>query len=292
MVIVRIKCGLGNQLFEYVLGRRIALANKSELKLDLSAYDEDSLRGYRLDSFNIDADIASPAEIARVTGFDRRGVSGRLWRLCQSLKPYHKRSIIAERWYHFDPDVLRVSGDVYIDGYWQSEKYFEDIKPVLKEELTFKNAPDAVNQALISRIANTSSVCLHVRRGDYVTDPSVRERFGVCTPDYYYSGIDILKSRLDNPELFVFSDDPDWVKANLRTDCPTTYVTHNGPEKDCEDLLLMSQCKHHIIANSSFSWWGAWLCSNPDQIVVAPKNWCLDPSRDAKDVVPDGWLRI
>ena len=291
MVIVQLKGGLGNQLFQYATGRAIAHRNNVPLKLDVSKFESYPLRKYRLDHFDTVASIASPAEVARLTGSGQRGARAKAYSLIQRYLPYYRRSVLKEKHFHFDPNILRASGKVYLVGYWQSEKYFKDIEPILWQELTVKHRPDPANQAMSRLIHQTESVSLHIRRGDYVSNPITHEYHGVCSLDYYQAAVQTLTQTVEEPHFFVFSDDMEWARQNLRLDYPITFVTHNGVEKDYEDLRLMSQCKHHIIANSAFSWWGAWLNPNPDKIVFAPRHWLDDPRFDTRDVIPESWIK-
>ncbi len=290
MVIVRLMGGLGNQMFQYAAGRAVAHRNQAPLKLDVAAFERDAARSYRLHHFNIEASIVAPDDVVRFTKQD-------LWsrilrRVERHLLPPSRRSMFVQRFDHFDPDILRLGGSVYLRGYWQSEKYFKDIEHIIRQDFTFRHAPDAENQGLARIIANANSVSLHIRRGDYVSNPRFFRKFGVCSLEYYQSAAAKVAEKVNDPHLFVFSDDIDWARDNLRLQYPLTLVAHNDADKDYEDLRLMSLCRHHIIANSSFSWWGAWLCTNPVKIVIAPKRWSNVPSWDTRDLIPDSWQRI
>lgn len=291
MVIVRLAGGLGNQMFQYAAGRAVAHRNQTQLKLDISALERDAARSYRLHHFKIVESIATPDEVARLTK-KGRGLWNRISRRVERYLPTHKRSVFAQRFDHFDPDILRLRRSVYLVGYWQSEKYFKDIEHIIRQDFIFRHTPDDENQKLTRIIANTNSVTLHIRRGDYVSNPRFFRKFGVCALEYYQIGVAKVAEKVQNPHFFVFSDDIDWTRDNLRLQYPLTFVAHNNVDKDYEDLRLMSLCKHHIIANSSFSWWGAWLCTNPEKIVMAPKRWFKEPGRDTRDLIPDSWYRI
>lgn len=290
MVIARLMGGLGNQLFQYAAGRTIALANETVLKLDISTY-ETSPRGYRLDKYNIQAETASPGEVSRLTGTGG-GKCGRLRRAIRARLHLQDRRVGRERHYHFDPAMLTAPDGVYLDGYWQTERYFNEIDDVIREELTPREDPDSANRAALSEISKCRSVSLHIRRGDYVSNPTYSKFHGLCPMDYYENAVRQISAEVEQPRFFIFSDDPEWVRENLKLDHPTTYINHNGEEKDYEDLRLMSACENHIIANSSFSWWGAWLCRNPKKVVIAPRKWFNDPSNDTKDLIPNSWRRL
>ena len=296
MVIVQLMGGLGNQLFQYALGRRIALAHHVPLKLDIFGFDtmseSDTPRRYELHHFTIAAGLASQAEVALVTGANRLGLQGRLWRFLPARRPYYKRAWVKQQGFPFDPNILKVSKNVYLSGWWTTEKYFKDIEPVIRQDFTLKYPLEGINAELAVRIQTCDSVSLHIRRGDYISNPITHQFHGVCSLEYYLTAIARLKEQIKAPHFFVFSDDIQWGKEHLRLEDPGTFVDHNGGEKNYEDLRLMSRCKHHIIANSTFSWWGAWLSTHPEKIVFAPKKWFRDPSVDARDVCPESWHRL
>ena len=295
MVIVHLMGGLGNQMFQYAAGRAVAHRNQMLLKLDISDFEQYPSRSYRLHHFNIVESFATPDEVVRLT---KRGRD--LWKRISRgaehyLLPPYRRPVFAQsvgRFGHFDPDVLRVRGSVYLVGYWQSEKYFKDVEHIIRQDFTFRHTADTENQGLARIIGNTNSVSLHIRRGDYVCNPRFSRKFGTCSLEYYRTAIAKMAGKVKHPHIFVFSDDIDWACDNLKSQYPVTFVAHNDANKDYEDLCLMSQCKHHIIANSTFSWWGAWLCANPEKVVIAPKIWFNEPGRDTRDLIPNSWHRI
>ena len=140
-------------------------------------------------------------------------------------------------------------------------------------------------------ISQTNSVSLHIRRGDYVSNQKTNQTHGTCDLDYYQRCITEIEKEVENPYFFVFSDEIEWVKENLKINHPAEYVDQNTGDKSYEDMRLMSQCKHNVIANSSFSWWGAWLNSYPDKIVFAPKRWFASDKHNTKDLIPEGWKK-
>lgn len=291
VVIVRLVGGLGNQLFQYSLGRRLSAARKVGLKLDTSDFERSGDREFRLQHFAIEAQIATPIDVQR---FQRP--KSALWRFLDRLregcKPYYRRRTVWQRGDGYDERILRVPRSVYLVGYWQSEKYFTAIRETLLDDLTVVTKPAPENIDLAARIGGCQSVSLHVRRGDYVTHPGVRSVLNTCSEQYYLSAVRVLGSTVSSPTFFVFSDDIAWAKDHLKLDYPTTFVAHNGPERDYEDFRLMAHCRHHIIANSTFSWWAAWLSSHPDKIVVAPQQWFRDPTRSSQDLIPSDWMRL
>lgn len=295
MIIVRLKGGLGNQLSQYAFGRKIAHLHNTALKLDTASFSissSDTPRTYRLDHFNIIGTVASPEEIRQIDkGRSTRG--GFLHtRIADLLTPKSKRGYIQERTHTFDSEMLKVPDDVYLDGYWQTEKYYKDIEEILHREITLREEPDKVNQEIAEQIRSGPAVSIHVRRGDYVSNSTTQQFHGSCSIDYYNRAISLIEEKIDDPSFFIFSDDLPWAKENLDIPGEKTFVAHNGPEKEYCDLWLMSLCRHHIIANSSFSWWGAWLGQDAEKTVIAPRRWALSESIDTRDIIPDTWIKI
>jgi hypothetical protein len=207
-------------------------------------------------------------------------------------KPKRPATHVRERQYHFDPRVLQLRGDVYLDGNWNSPKYFEDVAPLIRQEFTFRQPATGRNRELLAAIDAVNAVSVHVRRGDYIADPKVASIHGTCGLDYYRACLDLIAERIRDPHFFLFSDDPQWVREHLSLKWPSTVVDHNGPLDGHEDMRLMSCCRHHIIANSGFSWWAAWLNPNPDKIVLAPRQWFSTTKHDTRDLIPAGWIRL
>lgn len=291
MILVRIMGGLGNQMFQYAAGRQLAATHHTVLKLDISDFQDYSLHDYGLSAFKIRELLATPEEIQLLkepeSGSFKKKIK-KFLRCPSKVGTTH----IQETQYHFDPEILTLPDSVYLDGYWQSEKYFLNIADIIRNEFTVKLPQADKNRQLAQQITACESVSLHVRRGDYVTDAKTNTIHGTCDLDYYAHCIERLSQKVHHPCFFIFSDDPEWAEKNLKITHPTTFVAHNGPGKNYEDLRLMSQCRHHIIANSSFSWWGAWLGQHPNTSVYAPKRWFNSPSFNTKDLLPEAWNRI
>lgn len=268
MIVVRLYGGLGNQCFQYAVGRHLAEIHHSELKIDISEFEVYKLHAYSLCHLNIIENIVSPAEVA---GLER----------------------VKEKHFHFDPETFNHPDDVYLHGYWQSEKYFAGIAEIVHRELAVKVPLAGKNKEIAEQISSCSSVSVHVRRADYVPNTYSEQLFEPCSLDYYMHAGKHIANVAGKPHFFVFTDDKAWVRENFKLPYPVTFVDHNGPEKNYEDMRLMSLCKHNIIANSSFSWWGAWLNQDPEKIVFAPKKWFTDKARSSpKDIVPETWLRV
>lgn len=291
MIIVKIIGGLGNQLFQYALGKHLALLNHTDLKLDITGFDEYKLHAYSLGHFNITENFATREEVARFKRYQRR--RGKIWFIYNRFIA-DEQKYTQERQFHFDPQILKRTGDIYLDGFWQTEKYFKDIQDILRKEITVKSPLQGRDADIAREIEATNSVMMHIRRGDYVTNQQTNEYHGTCGLDYYRKAIAIIAEKVPSPHFFIFSDDHEWVKENIVLEYPSTYVDHNNADKNYEDLRLMSLCKHHIIANSSFSWWGAWLSQNTHKIVIGPKGWFNNPKKKSitSDVIPSDWITI
>lgn len=279
MIITKLIGGLGNQMFQYAAGRQIAVANNTQLKLDISGYDHQvgiTPREYRLGVFNIQAAPAGKSELWR-------------YRLTMAMLRHHK---IQQKNIHNIRQFLVFPDHSYLEGYWGSEKYFKGIEDIIRQDFTFKSRPDEENKKLIEKIKNSKSISIHIRRGDYVLDKKTNQFHGVCSLKYYQQAVKLITQKISRPYFFVFSDDPQWAEKHFKLQLPMQVVKHNYKKSHHEDMRLMTFCQHNIIANSSFSWWGAWLNSNPDKIVIAPKNWFNDPKINTKDIIPKSWLRI
>lgn len=290
MILARLFGGLGNQMFQYACARRLAHALGAELKLDLTAFERYGPRRYALDGLSISAQAASAAE---VQAFERRArLSVGLPRWLLEAIPRWRYEAFRERSFAFDPRVPELRGNILLEGYWQSERYFADIADTVRREFALKDALHAGHSALASRIRDANAVSVHVRRGDYVSSPEAHRVHGVCGPDYYERAAEIIAGSEPQAEFFLFSDDPAWTGQNLRLRFPAHLVESAGEYGAREDLQLMSLCRHHIIANSSFSWWGAWLNPRPDKRVIAPQRWFSVETRDTRDLIPAGWTKI
>ncbi len=286
MIVVKIHQGLGNQFFQYALARKMSLKNKDNFKLDVSFYVASGLdtpREYRLRHFNIIENIATPEEVRRLK---------LPYGIFSSMYRWFERHVLRVFNIEFKPEVLNKKGDMYLDGLWQSEKYFSDIREVLLKELSLKNPLGVAAAFVADQIKKTASpVSLHVRRGDYVYNPITSRYLGTCSSVYYAEALNLLQKKVETPTLFIFSDEIEWVKENMTFDMPVVFVSDLSIA-DYEELVLMSMCQHNIIANSTFSWWGAWLNQNPQKIVIAPQQWQRKVQHRTKYIVPYSWTRI
>lgn len=284
MLIIQLTGGLGNQLFQYASARAQALRLGTDLYLDKTHFlpsptGKKNIRQYELHRFNVIEKFKRPAFHWAKKYF-------------RFNKMYFQVETFREQHVHLHPEFFEIEGDTYIEGCFQSQKYFLQFEHTLRTELSFKNPPTGLNAELMQEIEGVNAVSLHVRRGDYVSNPETMKTHGICGLDYYQRAIGYIEEKVKNPYFFLFSDDPDWVQQNLQLNHPYKVVQHNKGENSFEDMRLMSACRHHIIANSSFSWWGAWLNPSKEKIVVAPAEWYADKQHDTKDIIPENWVKV
>lgn len=290
MVLVKLMGGLGNQLFQYACGRRLAHVRSTSLKLDVSDLGTPSGRVYALRPLNISAEIASDAEIWRFKTPSL--IKGALKRAGIVRVAHREHNVVRERHFHFDEKILSLPDDIYLEGYWQSERYFKDVESLIRQEFSPRRDLASENVSLAAMISARNAVSVHLRRGDYVSSAKTNAVHGVCSLDYYRHAAQLIARLVGDPSFFVFSDDPEWAMGNLHLGYEVEYVTNNLGKSDFDDFRLMTLCKHHIIANSSFSWWGAWLCRNADKRVIAPAKWLSAKEHNTKDIVPASWIRL
>ncbi len=284
-MIVNINSGLGNQMFQYAFGRSLSITKKDDLYLDISGYKKEKKRKFSLDVFRINYKTATDDKIN---------------------KERYPLGIISKIYFYISYKILlRIQSTRFIDsfmnnpkksyfiGFWQSEKYFKNTDDVIRKEFALKNPLTEYTQVVFDKIKNVPiSVSLHIRRGDYILEPHTNAYHGVCSLDYYQKAYEELTKRINSPfEIFVFSDDIEWVKQNLKLPVKMHFVS-NPKIPDYEEMFLMSCCTHNIIANSSFSWWGAWLNPNKEKIVIAPEKWFANKKEDSREIVPESWIKI
>jgi len=280
--------GLGNQLFQYAIGRSLSIQYNTDLVLDLSWYDSiPSSNTHR------DFELSHYAIVARSTNYQEsiwcRLHSSRLWgRVGVNWGGFRSFN---EKNYDFTEIPHFHNKSIYLSGYWQSYLYFNSIVDLLRAELVPIQNPNITEHKLIDNIINTNSVSVHIRRGDYFSQKAASNFHGLCSLDYYKKAFDEISRSVTSPIFFVFSDDFNWVKDNMCFPGEVIFVDHDNCIEPYQHLRLMSICRHNVIANSSFSWWGAWLNSNPRKIVVAPKKWFNNCS-PTPTLMPLSWLRL
>ena len=298
MITVFLRGGLGNQMFQYALGLHLARRNNTGLQID-TVFLNDRLprsqftyRTYDLDIFDIKPKFTALSKISGTISFPGLWLGLDLGLMgAQDVFGFRKMVIEDEReGYVFDPNVLQAGSNVLLYGRWASEKYFREIADEVQSAFRFSRPLGGEAKKLAVKIDACNSISLHVRRGDYLL-PKYAKTYGSTDLAYYERAVHYMLAHVPDARLFVISDDPAWSAENLKFSIPATYLDYAsaGP-KNIFHMELMSRCKHHIIMNSSFSWWGAWLNRNPGKIVVAPKIW--DIGKDSSDATPESWARL
>lgn len=297
MIIVKIFQGIGNQLCQYAYGRARGLDLGVEFKIDNSYYINYSevtqfgftyKRDYGLDHFNILDNVATEEEIKKVKTVDGSNrIAYYINKKLHERAPYYRKRWVKEKETVFDPNLLRIKDNTYVEGYFVSELYFKKHRNVILKEFTLKNPINEKNAEVIKRMQNTDSVCISIRRTNFLANPIMN----VCREQYYTDGLSAMADLLGkNMRVFIFSDDNEWVLNNYKIPYEHEFVTHNFPDF-YEDLRLMTYCRNHVIPNSTFSWWGAWLTQNEDKKIIAPKIW-LNSNEDYSTVIPESWIKL
>ncbi len=281
MIIIQIQEGLGNQMFQYALGLHVSIKFSEPLYFDLTDYRQQQLRKFELNVFGIDN-----KEVNAATRFYYNGLIKII-----NFTGIKYKNVFSEKSFAFDEKVFKTPYPVYYNGFFQSYKYFDNISSEVRKRLSFIYPLDQANQLIVSQITTSNSISLHIRRGDYVFWEKFNSSHVLCGLDYYEKGIEHIQQKTKNCRFFIFSDDPKWIRANMKFDY--VLIEGNVGENSWKDMYLMSLCKHHIIANSTFSWWGAWLNPSTDKIVIAPQKWFgNETNEEMKDLCPPEWIRM
>ena len=279
-------------MFQYATGRSLALVRGVPFRQDVSGFTRYVVhQGFELQQvFDIKVKISTEVEVCSILGWQSLPRIQQILAL-SGMAVFRRRGFVVEPYFHYWPGIKSVPEDCYLRGYWQSEKYFHEIAPIIRTDFTFKNPLIRQNAELAAQIGQVNAVSLHVRRGDYANNPKTTTTHGMCSLDYYRAAIRYISDRVEKPYFFIFSDDIAWVKNHLKMNYPCQYVDHNRGAESYNDMHLMSLCRHYIIANSSFSWWGAWLNPHKDKIVVVPQRWFANDN-NVKDLFPFGWVPL
>ena len=292
MVISHILGGLGNQMFQYAAGRALSIRHQSELFLDLRDFENYAFkRRFELETvFSLSSKGASQDLINKTLGWRDQKFIKKILKRPQFCK-IRGSALVFEPHFHYWPSFFDTPKNVYLYGYWQSEKYFKSIEAIIRKDFQFRQPLDEMNASIQSSMRECQSIALHIRRGDYLTHRGTTKVMAVCTTDYYHKAVDYINSHVIDPVFYIFSDDISWAKTHLKIPNKSIYVDHNLGVDSYKDMQLMSSCKHHIIANSTFSWWGAWLNPSLEKIVIAPKRWFVNDYKD-DDLIPSSWVRL
>jgi hypothetical protein len=294
MIIVKLMGGLGNQMFQYAAAKALSEHHGVPMKVDLSfindrtAKENFTIRKYELDCFGTVIEIATKEELS-IFNRKNRFISSMMSLLGIST-PMH----YYEQAFNYNESFNELPNEILLEGYFQSEKYFIQIRSLLLENFKWQSPASGVNLSFIENIKSTNSVSLHIRRGDFVENEVINSFHGLCDINYYNRAISQINNSIKNPTFFIFSDDINWAKNKFGWIPSVFFVDNNKGKESYWDMRLMSHCKHNIIANSSFSWWGAWLNNNKEKIVLAPKIWFNDSTLNmqTQNLIPSEWLRI
>ncbi len=287
MYIMKIQGGLGNQMFEYALARAYEIKHNVLIKYDIDSFKIYTYLTFGLPFFNTKINLATTEESMYFGVFHkRRGLLGRIY------NPFfaNPNKYIEEYTFHYLKDYVVFRPEAYFDGWWQSYKYFEEVEDTIRQELTLKEPLRERYNAIVSKMQSTNSVVIHIRRGDYAHKESTNKHHGLTSREYYDYCIKEIVTKIPDAHFFVFSDEIQWAKENFKLNHPVEYVDIPDTTPH-EELVAMSKAKHFIIANSTFSWWAAWLSNHQDKIVYAPKKW-FNKGWNTEDLTPPNWHRI
>lgn len=296
MLIARITGGIGNQLFQYAFIRSLSLKLNLKFFLDLSWYrdfekfedctnpNSATKREFLLDKFKITQNYLNPLYLKTSHHLRRYSGVNKL-----PLLRYFNYITINEK--DFAINNLPLNRNIYLKGIWQNSKLFVEFNDLLKNEILLKNELSSDNNRFLQKIRSTNSIALHIRRGDLINRPNAIRDQPYSSDEYYQEGIKIIGKKIRNTVLYIFSDDIKWVENSLKFDQPTVYINSDGP--DFEHFYLMSQCNHNIIANSTYSWWAAWLNTNDNKIIISPKWWYRDSKHNNSIIwIPNNWISL
>jgi hypothetical protein len=287
-VIVRLKGGLGNQMFQYAAGLALAERLGTRLSLDCSRIGIDPDRKFALAPFGISAKEQSHNAMSERNGYLIKYISKWIPRTIDIFNP----KIFFESSFRYDMAFERIKKPLILEGYFQSERYFSPISKLIANTFVVREEASKQARDLLDEIKMNESICVHIRRGDYISNPAANAFHGICSLEYYYEAISLIADNLSRPQCYIFSDDPAWVKSNFKGTVPSKLVDIHTSDQAHEDLRLMSACRYFVIANSSFSWWAAWLGSDLQKRVIYPREWFKNYSQDTTDLIPHDWLTI
>lgn len=295
MIIVNLTGGLGNQMFQYAFAASLSSKFNLELKFAVDAYDKQKIHnGFELERvFGLSLEFASKEDINRVCG----NIHSK-YLIRRVLNKYHfafflpNNLVFESSRINFTQFDFLSHSDYYIHGDWQSEVFFKEYENLIRQDFMFLDGLSFENNLILNEIQKSESVSIHVRRGDYLTNKKANSLLGLCTSEYYFSAINKILEHVPDANFFVFSDDPMWAENEFKSKIENIqFISNNYGSDSYIDMRLMASCKHNIIANSTFSWWGAWLNSNPDKKIIAPIEWFTN-GRDSQNLVPSSWIRL
>lgn len=290
MIITRLDGGLGNQMFQYAYGAYLAHRHRTTMCVDTRAYEPGPSHGYLLDKFRIEAAEADQETLSLLPRKYRDKTNNTRW--LGAVRPTRYRRY-KEGGFGFDSEHLMAPDDSYLVGYWQSEKFFPGMRQSLLQQFQLAQPLSRRSKKIAEQIDRPGSVAIHVRRGDYITNQSAAQLYQAIEIEHYHEAIEQWsESNYGRIQVFVFSNDIQWCQQNLQVSAPVHFVDHTTADTAYEDLALMSRAACNVIANSTFSWWAAWLNSRPDKVVVRPPGWFKPNTMDDSHVLPADWMSL
>jgi hypothetical protein len=285
VIITKLIGGLGNQMFQYAAAKALGIKWQTPVCVDLNGFEtlgDYTPRQYELHVFEAKVEIAKDIELNRFKDENKFKNHFRFF-------TGNKNKYAVEKTHAYNVDFNSLPSNTYLNGFWQSERYFKSIEKTIRADFKIKPSLLTNIENWMSKIKACNSVSMHIRRGDYVSNDTTNAFHGLCDLSYYENSVAYLTSKIKSFELFVFSDDIAWCRTNIRFSQSVHFISETNAY---EDLHLMHLCQHNIIANSSFSWWGAWLNNYKSKIVIAPKQWFADTKVDTKDIIPESWIKV
>lgn len=291
MVTIVLSGGLGNQMFQYAAAKSLATRLNVPLIADTYTFHKKTKatsRSFGLGVFHLEIE-------------KKETIKGKLLNKLYPFIQKHRQFFLRLGFFTdtyailYQPIFGQLEGNITMQGHFQNERYFKGVEDIIRKDFSFRTSLAGKNQKIAEKINHSNSVSVHIRRGDYLTNKGAAANFVTCDKDYYDSAINYITKKVEKPEFFVFSEDFEWIRENLSFgDYPVTYIDWNKGENSYIDMQLMSLCRHNIIANSSFSWWGAWLNNNTEKIVIAPSKWFASEAKNEllDDFYPQGWTKI
>jgi len=294
MIVIHLAGGLGNQLFQYAFGRAAALKRSTDLIYDISYFNTPAKNGinrsFNLEYFETKGRKMSSFESKYYLGNGNNFLDNIYFKIKRKFYPV---PYITETDFHYNAEFMDILDNSFIEGYFQSERYFKHIENIIRQDLIFKEPILSFSEELLKKINDTNSVCVFVRRAEFVTNPKINKIHGFCKNDYYNKAVERINESVKDPFYFIFSDDVLWCKENCHYGENQLIVSHEHAGKDFINYFhLMTMCKYFIISNSTFGWWSAWLGSFKDKIIIAPSRWFNDTSIDTNDLFPDEWILL
>ncbi len=286
MIVVRMEGGLGNQMFQAAFGLQLARQHQTELVLDLSTYADRPAHGYGLDCFEFQARFLQPEEMSLLPRKYQNPPSSTWpdWLVASRLKR------LREKPFGFSEHYLRAGDNSYLVGYWQSERFFSQVASEVRQQFRLRDGLSEAGRRLLDRLVAPGSMALHIRRGDYLTNPQAAAIYRNLSLDYYRRAVLARLTERTGVEVTVFSNDIAWCQAQLNLPCPTHFVTSSGGPH--EEMMAMAAAESIVIANSTFSWWSAWLSSREEPRVFAPRRWFHAGTLNDRYLACPGWTLL